>query len=132
MKILRKALAAVGASAIALGLGLAPAAATDGTDAVDQEKTSVKEGHLSGFDLEGNAITLEPRDIKVVVMLNDQPATLSESGENARLATQDQLIAQWSADYGLEVDRQFGYLVNGFSATIPSDQILGLSQESEI
>ncbi|WP_394263900.1 S8 family serine peptidase [Trueperella sp.] len=132
MKFLRKALAAAGAGAIALGLGLAPAAATDGTDAAGAETTSPKEHHLSGFDLEGNAITLAPRDIDVVVMLKDQPSTLSESDESARLATQDQLIAKWEADYGIVVDRQFAYLVNGFSATISSDQILGLSQEPEV
>ncbi|MGP9539551.1 S8 family serine peptidase [Brachybacterium sp. AOP43-C2-M15] len=75
-------------------------------------------------------ISSEPVD--VVVLLKDQPASLSMAQESSRLQAQQQLIESWSEEHGLELDRQFAYLVNGFSATVPGDRLSALSLEPEV
>ncbi|MDN5688309.1 MAG: S8 family serine peptidase, partial [Brachybacterium sp.] len=68
----------------------------------------------------------------VIVLLKDQPTSASLTQESSRLQAQQELIDRWSEEYGLEVDRQFGYLVNGFSAMLPQDQLSALSLEPEV
>lgn len=75
---------------------------------------------------------LSSERVSVVVLLKDQPSTLSTSAESSRLSAQEALIATWAEEYELEVDRRFGYLVNGFSATLPGDEISALSLEPEV
>ena len=70
--------------------------------------------------------------VDVVVMLRDQPGTPSESAERSYLAAQDELLASWADRYGIEIDAQFGYLVNGFSASMPVDQLAPLSTEPQV
>lgn len=73
------------------------------------------------------AVTASTRTVRVVVTLDNQPATASSGAEAANLAQQDALLDTWSEAFGLTVDRQFGYLVNGFSAEIPEDKIPALA-----
>lgn len=70
--------------------------------------------------------------ISVIVLLKDQPASLSIDAEKGRLQKQQGLADAWAGKYGLELDRQFGYLVNGFSATIPADKLHTLALEPEV
>ncbi len=70
--------------------------------------------------------------ISVIVLLKDQPSSLSIDGEKGRLQAQQGLADAWAGKYDLELDRQFGYLVNGFSATIPADQLHTLALEPEV
>lgn len=64
--------------------------------------------------------------VHVVVLLKDQPTGLSAAAENDRLAAQRSLLAEWTGPFGLELDRQFGYLANGFSASMPVDRMNAL------
>jgi lactocepin len=73
------------------------------------------------------AVTSPTQTVRVVVTLDNQPATASSGTEAANLAQQDALLDTWSEAFGLTVDRQFGYLVNGFSAEIPEDKIPALA-----
>lgn len=116
-------------SALAAAVLALPFAAIPATAQSQDDPSDIKSEFYT--DLE-KAVRGTPSSVKVVVMLKNQPANPSSATESANLRTQDQLIAQWSADYGLEVDRQFGYLVNGFSATIPSDKLLLLQQEDAV
>lgn len=68
----------------------------------------------------------------MIVMLRDQPGALSVADESSRLHTQQALVDDWSERFSLEVDHQFGYLLNGFSATIPSERMSALSLEPEV
>lgn len=70
--------------------------------------------------------------VDVIVMLRDQPGALSLAEESSRLHTQQALIDDWSERFGVEVDHQFGYLLNGFSATMPSEGMSALSLEPEV
>lgn len=67
--------------------------------------------------------------VPVIVLLDDQPRSLSLDAEATRLRAQQGLVEEWSVEYGLEVDRQFGYLVNGFSALLPEHRIADLALE---
>ncbi|MFP7696705.1 S8 family serine peptidase [Trueperella sp. LYQ143] len=126
MKTFRRALVAGATGALVLSAGILPAAA-EPVPFSDTAGTPAKPGAtISASD------ALTPHNEKVVVILKDQPTTLSESAESSRLSTQQQLIDQWKSEYGLVVDRQFAYLVNGFSATIPSDKLLAFSQLPEV
>jgi len=75
------------------------------------------------------AVTASTRMVRVVVTLDNQPATASAGTEAANLSRQDALLADWSQRFDLQVRRQFGYLVNGFSAQIPEDKIPVLAAE---
>lgn len=79
----------------------------------------------------GERPSAEPR-IPVLITLKKQPSNPSESGESASLSAQKELIARWSDRYDLTIDRQFGYLFNGMSATIPASQLGALSLEPEV
>lgn len=70
--------------------------------------------------------------VDVIVMLRDQPGARSLADESSRLHTQQALIDDWSERFGLEVDHQFGYLLNGFSATMASESMRALSLEPEV
>ncbi|HEX7352351.1 S8 family serine peptidase [Brachybacterium sp.] len=85
-----------------------------------------------GEDAPGTADELSSEPVDVVVLLKDQPTRLSTAQESARLQAQQELVDAWSQEHGLEVDRQFGYLVNGFSATVPGDRLAALSLEPEV
>lgn len=58
--------------------------------------------------------------VAVLVTLKNQPGSPSTNGESRNLREQIRLINTWSKAYGIKVDRQFGFLVNGFSATMPA------------
>ncbi|MGP9746150.1 S8 family serine peptidase [Brachybacterium sp. AOP29-B2-41] len=75
-------------------------------------------------------VTSDPVD--VVVLLKGEDSTLSMSQESSRLQAQQSLIDTWSQRHGLVIDRQFGYLVNGFSASVPGDRLAALSLEPEV
>ncbi|WP_172120234.1 S8 family serine peptidase [Actinomyces faecalis] len=70
--------------------------------------------------------------VNVVVLLKNQPAAPSQGQERTNVADQDTLLAAWSDQYGLSVERQFGYLVNGFSASMPAGRMLALAQEPTV
>ena len=65
--------------------------------------------------------------VPVIVLLEDQSRSLSLDTEATRLRAQQGVVEEWSAEYGLEVDRQFGYLVNGFSTLLPEHRIADLA-----
>ncbi|WP_308663032.1 S8 family serine peptidase [Actinobaculum massiliense] len=83
-------------------------------------------------DLSSIAFGKSNTRVKVMVMFKDQPAAPSTARENTNKNHQSELLAKWSEAYDLQVDRQFGYLVNGFSATIPAANLLALQQEPEV
>ena len=68
---------------------------------------------------------LEPstHKVRVTVVLDNQPTKASASSQASYLAQQDALLADWSTRFGVEVRRQFGYLLNGFSAEMPENKI---------
>ncbi len=120
MNVLRRSLATVAVAAVAASLGV-PAAAAD---------------PISSADL-GDAVAQyqlhqQPQSLKVVVLLKNQPAQPSKSAEAATKKQQNDLLDSWKSKYGLKVDRQFGYLLNGFSATISSDKLLAFSSEPQV
>ena len=70
--------------------------------------------------------------IPVLITLKKQPGTPTIAAEKANLKAQGALIEKWREQYGLELDRQFGFLFNGISATIPVSQIGALSLDAEV
>ena len=70
--------------------------------------------------------------VDVVVILKNQPTTPSPSTEKSNLAAQASLIERWEKTYQLDVSRRFGYLVNGFSASIPANKIAALAGEPQV
>ena len=70
--------------------------------------------------------------VRVIVMLKDQPASPSAATESANLASQNALLATWATTYGLQVDDQFGYLVNGLSGTMPADKMVALAADPAV
>lgn len=70
--------------------------------------------------------------ISVIVLLDEQPSAPSLDAEKGRLQEQQRLSEDWGDRFGLELDRQFGYLVNGFSATIPAENLHALALEPEV
>ncbi|MFC0675797.1 S8 family serine peptidase, partial [Brachybacterium hainanense] len=80
---------------------------------------------------EPGAQPASPR-VPVIVMMKHQPDAPGSDEEKRNLAAQDQLLSSWTQTYGIELDSQFGYLVNGFSATMPADQITLLSTQPEV
>ena len=83
---------------------------------------------LAAFqDLQGST-----ERVRVIVLLKDRSRLGSDAGEAQSLATQDDLVAQWSEKYGLQLERQFGYLVNGFAATMPADKMAALEAEGAV
>ncbi|MFT3945308.1 MAG: S8 family serine peptidase [Ancrocorticia sp.] len=70
--------------------------------------------------------------IDVVVILKSQPRNPSTASESANISTQDSLLDDWKAKYGVEVRRQFGYLVNGFSARVPASKLMQLAQDPRV
>lgn len=81
-----------------------------------------------------SSVSVERSDLKVdvVVILKNQPTTPSTSVETANIRGQGSLLDEWQAAYGVEVRRQFGYLVNGFSASVPADKLVELSQDPRV
>ncbi|WP_308663122.1 S8 family serine peptidase [uncultured Actinobaculum sp.] len=70
--------------------------------------------------------------VNVIVTLKNQPGTPSSTTEDSNVAEQNTLLAKWKDQYGLQIDRQFGYLFNGFSATMPAGKMVGLGLEPEV
>ncbi|WRS29947.1 S8 family serine peptidase [Actinomycetaceae bacterium MB13-C1-2] len=66
----------------------------------------------------------------MVTLVEEADAT--EAREDALLAHQVQLFQSWKTKYEIEVDRQFGYLLSGFSATMPSSKIAALRNEPQV
>lgn len=67
--------------------------------------------------------------VRVMVVLKDQPTGASTAQESEYLAAQDAKLGDWSKRYGLQVRRQFGYLVNAFSAEMPENRIAALAAQ---
>ncbi|MBM7824410.1 lactocepin [Arcanobacterium pluranimalium] len=80
----------------------------------------------------GGVDNLNSDSVKVMVILKQQPGTPSSTTEQSNLANQSTLLNDWQQKYGLTVDRQFGYLINGFSATMPSANIARLATDSRV
>ena len=74
----------------------------------------------------------DSEQVSVIVMLREQPNVRSLADESSRLHTQQALVDDWSDRFGIELDRQFGYLLNGFSATMPREAMSALSLEPEV
>ncbi|MFC5369298.1 S8 family serine peptidase [Arcanobacterium bovis] len=80
----------------------------------------------------GGIENLAHDSVKVMVILKQQPSTPSSTAEKNNLNTQNTMLSDWQSKYGITVDRQFGYLVNGFSATMPSANIARLATDSRV
>nr|WP_306814302.1 S8 family serine peptidase [Actinomyces bowdenii] len=78
------------------------------------------------------AFPASSEQVRVLVTLKEQPAEPSEAQESTNLTAQNDLLASWAQEHGLSVDGQFGYLVNGFSATMPVSSIAELALEPEV
>jgi len=129
----RRLLALSGALLIGtLGLGVSGAVAAPPSP-IPPSAPAPLDGDLTpGEDAPGIADELSSEPVDVVVLLKDQPTSLSMAQESTRLQAQQELVDAWSQEHGLEVDRQFGFLVNGFSATVPGDRLAALSLEPEV
>lgn len=129
----RKVLAALSVSAVAAGFAVPAALAAptddhDSTPAISQiQRVAIQKQR----EKRGTRPASNER-VRVVVMLKDQPSAPSESGEKSRLSSQAKLLESWKAKYDLDVDRQFGYLVNGFSAEMPAGKIQNLATEKQV
>lgn len=67
---------------------------------------------------------------RVMVLLKTQP---TGKGDKAKgLAAVDRVIARWKDEPGFAVDRKFGMLVRGFSATIPQSRIVDLAADPDV
>lgn len=91
---------------------------------IDSEKLYKKFG--------SKTVVNSKKPITVIVTLKKQPKTPSKQQEQDNKFNQDQLIKKWSSKYDMSVRRQFGYLMNGFEATLPSNRIVDLQNEPEI
>lgn len=129
----RKVLAALSVSAVAASFAVpaALAAPTDDHDSTPAISQIQREAIHKHREKRGTRPVSNER-VRVVVMLKNQPSAPSESGEKNRLSSQATLLESWKAKYGLKVDRQFGYLVNGFSAEIPEGKIQNLATEKQV
>ena len=126
LRPLRRLAALSGALLIGtLGLGMSTAVATPEAPTPPAAPSPVE-----GIPSLPDDVTSDPVD--VVVLLKGKASTLSMSQESSRLQAQQSLIDTWSQRHGLVVDRQFGYLVNGFSASVPGDRLAALSLEPEV
>ncbi|MDO5644725.1 MAG: S8 family serine peptidase [Dermabacter sp.] len=109
-----------------------PAEPAPDTQGAEQSSPSVHQRAIIDKLLAESPETPSDERVRVIVMLDNQPTSPSESGERNLLAAQGQLLSTWSTKYDLTVDRQFGYLVNGFSAEMPADEMANLALEPEV
>lgn len=72
------------------------------------------------------------KPVTVIVTLKKQPKLPSKQSESSNKAGQNRLIVKWSSKYGMTVRRQFGYLMNGFEATLPANKVAALRHEHEV
>lgn len=70
----------------------------------------------------------EPR--RVMVLLKQQPT--GKGNKTQGLAAVDRVLARWKEKDGFEVNRKFGMLVRGFSATLPQSQIMHLAADPDV
>lgn len=91
---------------------------------IDSEKLYKKFG--------SKTVVNSKKPVTVIVTLKKQPKTPSKQQEQDNKFNQDQLIKKWSSKYDMSVRRQFGYLMNGFEATLPYNRIIDLQNEPEI
>ena len=70
----------------------------------------------------------EPR--RVMVLLKQQPTGKGNKAQG--LAAVDRVLARWKDKDGFEVNRKFGMLVRGFSATLPQSQIMHLAADPDV
>ncbi|OYN92666.1 S8 family serine peptidase [Parenemella sanctibonifatiensis] len=68
--------------------------------------------------------------VKVMVLLEQQPTGLGD--ERANLSRLDGQLGEWQARHGLQVERKFGLLLNGFSAWVPQSEIRNLAAQPGI
>lgn len=117
------------AASLALSLGLAPLAVAS---------PAPEDNHTGGMSLTEMDRLIKERgerssqQVRVLVMLKNQPTSFSDSSEQHNKGQQSELIEKWAKKYHLEVGRQLGFLVNGFAATMPANKIPALQQEPEV
>lgn len=70
----------------------------------------------------------EPR--RVLVLLKQQPTGKGDKTQG--LAAVDRVLARWKDKDGFQVNRKFGMLVRGFSATLPQSQIMHLAADPDV
>ncbi|MGV9186530.1 S8 family serine peptidase [Arcanobacterium canis] len=70
--------------------------------------------------------------ITVTVMLKEQPGRPSTRVESSNLDKQNSLIKKWEKKYNLKAGAKAGFLVNGFQATLPANQLANLQREPEV
>ncbi|RRD23366.1 S8 family serine peptidase [Actinomyces bowdenii] len=132
--------ASLAAAALVTALALPAAPAPASPRAEDPPPASAAASSVSGSplmrelaeELRAQALPASPEQVRVLVTLKEQPAGPSEAQESASLNAQNDLLGSWSQKHGLSVGDQFGYLVNGFSATMPASSIAGLALEPEV
>src|SRR5699024_9204456 len=123
-------LAALSGAVLIGTLGLCMSTAAAAPEALTPPAAPAAPSPLEGVP--GISDELSSAPVDVLVLLEYQPLSLSMSQDGSRLRDQQALIDTWSQEHGLELDRQFGYLVNGFSASVPGDQLAALSLEPEV
>ena len=67
--------------------------------------------------------------VRVLVTFKAQPRTPSEANEKNFLQRQTQKLVDWEKQYGFKVDRQFGYLFNGVSGSMPENKMVDLASD---
>nr|WP_288231280.1 S8 family serine peptidase [uncultured Gardnerella sp.] len=137
-------LAALGVAAATLMVPLGTANAKDaiqnnGVFTKSQLLKLSKESHKSYIDsynlykkFGSKTVVNSKKPVTVIVTLKKQPKSLSPQSESSNKAEQNRLIEKWSSKYGMTVRRQFGYLMNGFEATLPIDKMSSLQAEPEV
>lgn len=76
-----------------------------------------------------NQFTPSNQTVRVMVVLDDQPTAATTPQEAAFVSDQDAKLADWSTRFDVDVRRQFGYLVNAFSADMPENRMADLASQ---
>lgn len=77
----------------------------------------------------GKVLTASTQKVRVMVVMDQQPTRASDSQESAYVSQQNAKLADWSSRFDVDVRRQFGYLVNAFSAEMPENRIADLASQ---
>lgn len=77
----------------------------------------------------GKVLASSTQKVRVMVVMDRQPTRASDSQESTYIAQQDAELADWSSRFDVDVRRQFGYLVNAFSAEMPENRIADLAAQ---
>lgn len=124
---MRRTVTSLVALSLAMGTGIAAHASPEAPP--QPGTTGTTEAARAGAPVETTRPAADtPR--RVMVLLKQQP---HGKGDRAKgLAAVDRVLGRWNGREGFSVDRKFGMLVNGFSATLPANQMASLAADPDV